>query len=86
MFEEEEPVTIFFITGNQGKLREVRELLPDIQGIELDLTEIQELDATKIIRAKLAEAQKSHAGRFIVEDTSLYLDDMNGLPGPLVKW
>lgn len=79
-------MTIFFITGNQGKLREVRELLPDIQGLDLDLTEIQELDATKIIQAKLAEAQKSHTGRFIVEDTSLYLDEMNGLPGPLVKW
>lgn len=54
--------------------------------MNLDLTEIQELDATKIIRAKLAEAQRSHTGRFIVEDTSLYLDEMNGLPGPLIKW
>lgn len=77
---------IFFITGNQGKLREAQELLPNIKGIDLDLMEIQELDPTKIIRAKLAEAQRSHAGRFIVEDTSLTLDDMNGLPGPLVKW
>ena len=79
-------MTIFFITGNKDKLREVRELLPDIQGIDLDLTEIQETDARKIITAKLAEAQKGHAGTFIVEDTSLYLDAMNGLPGPLVKW
>jgi inosine triphosphate pyrophosphatase len=79
-------VTIFFITGNKDKLREVRELLPNVQGIDLDLTEIQEIDAKRIIRAKLAEAQKSHTGAFIVEDTSLYLDKMNGLPGPLVKW
>lgn len=77
---------IFFVTGNQGKLREAQELLPNIKGINLDLVEIQELDPTKIIRAKLAEAQRSHTGRFIVEDTSLSLDDMNGLPGPLVKW
>lgn len=79
-------MTIFFITGNKDKLREVRELLPNVQGIDLDLTEIQEIDAKRIIRAKLAEAQKSHTGAFIVEDTSLYLDEMNGLPGPLVKW
>lgn len=79
-------MNISFITGNQGKLREAQELLPDIQGIDLDLVEIQELDATKIIRAKLAEAQRSHTGRFIVEDTSLSLDDMHGLPGQLVKW
>jgi inosine/xanthosine triphosphate pyrophosphatase family protein len=67
-------------------LREAQELLPEIRGVNLDLMEIQELDATKIIRAKLAEAQRSHTGRFIVEDTSLYLDEMNGLPGPLIKW
>lgn len=79
-------MTIFFITGNQDKLREVRELFPDVQGIDLDLTEIQEIDAKKIITAKLAEAQKGQTGAFIVEDTSLYLDAMNGLPGPLVKW
>jgi non-canonical purine NTP pyrophosphatase (RdgB/HAM1 family) len=77
---------IFFVTSNQGKLREAQELLAEIRGIDLDLTEIQELDATKIIRAKLAEAQKSHTGRFMVEDTSLYLDEMHGLPGPLIRW
>lgn len=77
---------IFFITGNQGKLREAQELLPNIKGIDLDLVEIQELDPTIIIRAKLAEAQRSHTGRFLVEDTSLSLDEMHGLPGPLVKW
>lgn len=77
---------LLFITGNKDKLREVQELIPAVQGIDIDLTEIQEIDAQKIITAKLAEAQKSHAGAFIVEDTSLYLNAMNGLPGPLVKW
>lgn len=52
----------------------------------MDLVEIQELDAHKIIAAKLAEAQRQQSGRFIVEDTSLSLHAMNGLPGPLVKW
>ncbi len=77
---------ILFITGNEGKLREVRELLPDVQGIDMDLAEIQEIDAHKIIAAKLAEAQRYQSGPFIVEDTSLYIDAMNGLPGPLIKW
>ena len=77
---------ILFITGNKDKLREVRALIPTVQGVDMDLTEIQEIDAHKIITAKLAEAQKCQSGTFIVEDTSLYLDAMNGLPGPLVKW
>lgn len=79
-------MTILFVTGNSDKLREVRSLLPFVQGIELDLPEIQEISAQKIITAKLIEAQKSHTGAFLVEDTSLYIDAMNGLPGPLVKW
>jgi non-canonical purine NTP pyrophosphatase (RdgB/HAM1 family) len=77
---------ILFITGNEDKLREIREIIPSIQGVNLDLTEIQEIDAKKIITAKLAEAQKDHTGAFIVEDTSLYIDEMRGLPGPLIKW
>lgn len=78
---------LFFITSNQDKLREVRALLPDIRGIEMDLPEIQELDAHKILAAKLAEARKYHRGSaLMVEDTSLSLDGMRGLPGPLIKW
>lgn len=79
-------MTILFITGNTEKLHEVQALLPDVQGADIDLAEIQEIDAQKIITAKLAEAQKYHSGAFMVEDTSLSLDAMNGLPGPLVKW
>jgi non-canonical purine NTP pyrophosphatase (RdgB/HAM1 family) len=77
---------IAFITGNRDKLKEVKTLLPEVQGVDLDLPEIQALDAHAIIAAKLAEAQKHHIGPCLVEDTSLYLDAMNGLPGPLAKW
>lgn len=77
---------ITFITGNAGKLQEIRTLLPYVKGRDLDLVEIQELDPHKIIRAKLAEAQKNQAGALLVEDTSLSLDTLNGLPGPLIKW
>jgi len=44
------------------------------------LPELQEIDARKIIEAKLIEARKYHDGEFIVEDTSLYLNCLNGLP------
>lgn len=78
---------IFFITGNKEKLREICEIIPGVQGIDLDLTEIQEIDAQKVIAAKLAEAQKYRQGSaLMVEDTSLSLERMHGLPGPLIKW
>ncbi len=80
---------IHFITGNPGKLKEVREILGNIQieQLDIDLPEIQELDPHKVIAAKLAEARKHHKGEMIVEDTSLYLDALGGkLPGPFIKW
>lgn len=79
---------LYFITGNKGKLEEVKSILEavEVEALDIDLTEIQELDAHKIIQAKLTEAQKHQVGEFIVEDTSLYFDVLNGLPGPFIKW
>lgn len=79
---------ITFITGNEGKLREARAILShfDIISKDIDLPEIQEIDAQAVIEAKLQEAFALHKGTYIVEDTSLYITAMNGLPGPLIKW
>ncbi len=79
-------MALYFITGNKGKLAEVQSILGDVEALDIDLPEIQELDAHKIVRAKLEEALKHQTGEFIVEDTSLYFDALNGLPGPLIKW
>ncbi len=59
-------MNIFFITRNKDKLRKIQALLPEVQGIDMDLTEIQELDAHKIIAAKLAEAHCYQSGTFIL--------------------
>lgn len=75
-----------FITGNENKFREVQGIIPELEQLTADLVEIQDIDPHKIIRAKLVDAFKHHPGPFIVDDTSLYLNCLNGLPGPLVKW
>jgi non-canonical purine NTP pyrophosphatase (RdgB/HAM1 family) len=77
---------IKFITGNKGKLQEAKQILGEVESLDLDLVEIQEIDPQAVISAKLKEAEKHEAGEFIVEDTSLYLDALGGLPGPLIKW
>lgn len=79
-------MALWFITGNKDKLREVQLLIPNVQNIEMDLPEIQEIDPHKVIAAKLVEARKHQSGSLLVEDTSLSLDGMGGLPGPLAKW
>jgi non-canonical purine NTP pyrophosphatase (RdgB/HAM1 family) len=77
---------IYFVTGNKAKLIEAKQIIPTLEGFDIDLSEIQEIDAHKIIEAKLLEAKKHNVGEFVVEDTSLYFDATPGLPGPLIKW
>lgn len=77
---------LFFITGNKGKYEEVKSILGNVEQLEMDLPEIQSINAHEIIKAKLLEAKKHGKGEYIVEDTSLYMDCLNGLPGPLIKW
>ena len=78
-----------FITGNKIKFKEVAAVLAPIKikQIDIDLTEIQELNPRKIIEHKLYEAFKHQKGEFIIDDSSLYLKCFDyKLPGPLVKW
>jgi non-canonical purine NTP pyrophosphatase (RdgB/HAM1 family) len=81
---------LYFITNNDNKFAEMQDIIPNIIQLKLELDEIQELDARKIIAHKLSEAKKAdkkkHGGALIVEDTSLYLECLNGLPGPMIKW
>ncbi len=77
---------LYFITGNAGKFKEVAALIPHIKQLDLDLDEIQTLDPQKVIEHKLAQAASHHDGAFIVEDTSVGLACLNGLPGTLMKW
>lgn len=79
-------MTLYFITGNAGKYEEVKEIMPSVVQKDIDLVEIQEIDPNKIISHKLLEAGKTIDGEIMVEDTSLYVNSLNGLPGPLIKW
>ncbi|MFQ5620216.1 MAG: RdgB/HAM1 family non-canonical purine NTP pyrophosphatase [Candidatus Nanoarchaeia archaeon] len=79
-------VTLYFITGNKNKFEEVKAILPQVEQIDIDLPEIQEIDPKEIIKAKLIESLNHKDAEFIVEDTSLYFNCLNGMPGPLIKW
>ena len=77
---------IYFITGNDKKFAEMKAVLPEIERMDIDLPEIQAMDSQAIIRAKLQEALRHTDEECIVEDTSVSLECLNGLPGPLIKW
>jgi len=76
-----------FVTGNRGKLEEARRIVgPALEGVELELPEIQSLDLRAVLRAKGEEAWRRLARPLVVEETGLELAALNGFPGPLVKW
>lgn len=79
-------MSLKFITGSQGKFNEVSHILENLEQLDIDLPELQEIDSHKIIRAKLLAALEHNPGPLLVEDTSLHLDCLGGLPGPLIKW
>lgn len=81
---------ILFLTGNEHKLREAKEILAehDVEGRALDLPEIQSLDPERIIREKLRAAQARIPDRdaaIMVEDVSFLIGE-TGLPGPFIKF
>lgn len=78
--------SLYFITGNAGKFSEVKAMLPEIEQLKLDLPEIQSLDSQEVIKEKLLVARKERDGEFIVEDTSVSIEGLGGLPGTFIKW
>ena len=81
-------MAIKFITGNKNKFEEIQSVLNvPMERVDIDLPEIQSLDAREVIKQKLLAAQGHEKAEYIVEDTSLYLSCLNfQLPGPFIKW
>jgi inosine triphosphate pyrophosphatase len=82
---------ITLVTGNQGKLNEYKQLLPESTTVAfanhtLDLPEIQSLDLEEIVKDKLLKAFDELKGPIIVEDVAAGLESLHGLPGPFIKF
>ena len=90
--DHDECVIIKFVTGNAMKLREVEEILGmnglplPLEMIDIDLDELQESQPEKIAAAKARLAAEACGGPAIVDDTSLCLNAIGGMPGPYIKW
>jgi non-canonical purine NTP pyrophosphatase (RdgB/HAM1 family) len=77
---------LLFVTGNEEKFKEAKQVIPELEQLNLDLDEIQAIDPKVVIEHKLKQAIQTQKGNLIVEDNSLFLNSLNGLPGPLIKW
>ena len=58
----------------------------ELESLDVDIPEIQSLDMTEIITDKAHKAFAAANGPVIVEDISAGLDELNGLPGPFIKY
>jgi inosine triphosphate pyrophosphatase len=79
---------VYVVTGNSGKLRELQTMFAGkftLRAKKLDLTEIQSMDSEEIVRDKLKRAFAIVKKPVIVEDVSVELACLKGLPGPFMR-
>lgn len=77
---------MLFVTSNKNKFQEAKQLIANLAQEALELDEIQSLDSTEIVRHKLRHAYKQLKQPVLVEDTSLEIEELGGMPGPFVKY
>lgn len=84
---------IFFATGNQGKIEEMKPLFEDrdleLVQVEADVPEIDAMDVEEVAEQKVRDsfdravenAEIDEDDLLIVEDTGFYVEGLNGFPG-----
>jgi len=76
-----------FATSNPNKFAEAKETLGDfLEQIDIDVDEIQSTDVVEVVKHKAKAAYALAWEAVIVEDTGLYFEVWNWLPGALIKW
>jgi len=80
-------VNATFITGNSKKAEYLEKLLGlKIKNHKLNLDEIQSLNVSEIVEHKVKQAYNLLGSPVLVEDVSLEFEELNGLPGPFIKF
>ena len=75
------------ITSNENKLSEINAILGTNHKVSTtDVPEIQSLDLDEVITAKAKAAYEKIKKPVLVTDVSLEIEDLDGLPGPFVKF
>jgi XTP/dITP diphosphohydrolase len=77
---------IAYVTNNPHKAREsssiLRELGVEVEVVQVSTPEIQSDDITEVAKSRAEEAYKLLKRPVIVEDAGLFIDALNGFPGP----
>lgn len=75
------------VTSNKNKLAEINQILGTNHKVsKLNIPEIQSLDLDEVITYKAKSAYQKIKKPILVEDISLEIKALKGLPGPFVKF
>ncbi len=79
---------IVFVTQNKNKVIDLQKILPNFQveNIDFEIDEIQSMSPEKVIEHKLKQAYEKMQIPCFVQDTSLFIESLNGFPGPFIKF
>lgn len=81
-------ITVYFVTGNKGKLEEVRSLAKKygirVEQLNVEKMEIQSDDIKEIalFAARQVFSQVDRSRTVVVEDAGLFIEALKGFPGP----
>jgi XTP/dITP diphosphohydrolase len=78
--------TLWFVTQNPHKYQEARRVLDPfgikIRTLDSPKTEIQSTNLGEIAKFAAEEAAKKHNRTVVIEDSGLFVNALNGFPGP----
>gem|GEM_PF-1879688 len=77
-----------FVTSNEEKYSMISEIFDSKRNLsrkDLDITEIQSLDAKAIVEDKAKKAYQEVEEPVIVDDFGFYFNDLERFPGPMIK-
>jgi XTP/dITP diphosphohydrolase len=81
---------VFFATNNVNKFNEAREVLAEskiaVGMLRVKSLEIQSDSLEEIARASVIEAFEKYRLPMVVEDAGLFVDTLNGFPGPYAAY
>lgn len=78
---------VTFVTGNQHKADKAAQLLGrELLHQKIDLDEIQTMNLSELAEHKIRQAYEKAGVPVIVDDFGLGVDELDGLPGPFIKF
>lgn len=76
---------LYFATGNPNKVQEAEEFFPniEIEQVDIDPTEVMDEDLEVIARTSVETIPESFDNPIFVEDSGLFIEELEGFPGPI---